>query len=716
MSTSSLIKLQREAILDVVRKTYPEGQWRYFVADTEALTLIDKVLKRDDILHQNIAGVEEIQQKRTPKSDMEAVYLLTPKPYVLDCLVSEFKRPKPRYMGGHLVWTSSLPDSMRQHLVRQVQESGNRNWILSERILPINFHPAESHVFTFQDPKSFFPLYHPRCDNLAQREFSETAKRIVGVCVALEEFPVIRYFMSPHLNHRARQLPQMIAFAVQRELELYQQYMESQGLLWPPEDKSRPRGILFVVDRSLDPTAPLLHEFTYQAMAHDLLPIKDEDGKLTYTPKNPTPESKPYELNEEDKVWTKVRHLHMTEATKLVMADLEKFVKENPNFENVQNANTVFAIKTMLATLPQFTETKDAYELHTTMAQDCMDIFGESKLADTADLEQNLATGLDANNDKAKGLTEQLVKLLDSPTTLRGNDRIRLIILYLLWRDGLVGPDIEKLCRHAKIPPHVKQALYNLDLIGVRIVKRLKEPNRPGYKNPIAKGTPVPEGMELSRYVPAVKTMLEDHVKGTLDTEMFPFADQSEEAAHAGATTATSLRTAKPTWTKQRLSTIEPRQRIIVFVAGGATYSEARSCYEISKASVRDVYLGSSHIITPDSWLEQLSYAREDRSRLNLEADLPPEMRPKAPAHLFEPDVVAKPPPQPNAAAGSSGKVPQAKLVQKPGQNGRPMAQTMNSGGSQGSFNTQLSSVSSHNSSHTGEKKEKKRHKFLGLK
>lgn len=37
----------------------------------------------------------------------------------------------------------------------------------------------------------------------------------------------------------------------------------------------RPKSILFVVDRSMDPVAPFLHEFTYQAMVNDLLPVED---------------------------------------------------------------------------------------------------------------------------------------------------------------------------------------------------------------------------------------------------------------------------------------------------------------------------------------------------------------------------------------------------------------------------------------------------------
>lgn len=43
----------------------------------------------------------------------------------------------------------------------------------------------------------------------------------------------------------------------------------------PIPDPPRPRGILFITDRSMDLYAPLLHEFTYQAMCNDLLDIED---------------------------------------------------------------------------------------------------------------------------------------------------------------------------------------------------------------------------------------------------------------------------------------------------------------------------------------------------------------------------------------------------------------------------------------------------------
>lgn len=96
-----------------------------------------------------------------------------------------------------------------------------------------------------------------------------------------------------------------------------------------------------------------------------------------------------------------------------------------------------------------------------------------------------------------------------------------------------------------------------------------------------------------------------------------------------------SLRSAKPTWARTRSSAAEPRQRIIVFVAGGATYSESRACYEISELFSKDIFLLTSHMLTPSLFLRQVGDLSVDKRRLNLPADQP---KPTAPAHLFEPD------------------------------------------------------------------------------
>ena len=103
----------------------------------------------------------------------------------------------------------------------------------------------------------------------------------------------------------------------------------------------------------MDMVAPFLHEFTYQAMANDLLPI-EEGTKYSFVlflgiPKLPDDlqwfvcsykfqsslgayEDKKAVLSDADTVWTAVRHLHMREAIDKLMLDFNKFLADNQVF------------------------------------------------------------------------------------------------------------------------------------------------------------------------------------------------------------------------------------------------------------------------------------------------------------------------------------------------------------------------------------------------
>jgi syntaxin-binding protein 1 len=389
----------------------------------------------------------------------------------------------------------------------------------------------------------------------------------------------------------------------------------------------------------MDIVAPLVHEFTYQAMAHDLLPIKEGEKVLYKTTVNEggaDQQEKEMEIGEKDKIWVENRHRHMKDTIEKLMGDFQKFIDENPHFTNSESdATSLNAIKDMLAGLPQFQELKEAYSLHLSMAQECMNIFQHHKLPDIASVEQSLATGLDEDFRKPKNLADQVVRLLDDES-IGPADRLRLIMLYIIFRDGLIMDDIQRLLAHSSLPPQDGEVITNLDLLGVRSVKALKD-NKPAPQPLFPRkttSTAQREEYALSRFQPNLKLMLEEAAKGTLDQGPFPYTrpplDNSDELA---AQSQASLRSAKPTWARNRMSTIENRQRVIVFMAGGATYSEARSCYEVSKTSGRDVFLATSHMLTPALFVRQVGDLSVDRRRLDLPMDRP---KPKAPSDLFE--------------------------------------------------------------------------------
>ncbi|KAI9893092.1 MAG: vacuolar sorting protein VPS33/slp1 [Vezdaea aestivalis] len=634
------------------------SEWKVLVVDEASRKILDNVIKEDEILNENVTHVERIEERRKGDATLDALYFISPEPHIVDCLMADFESS--RYKASHILWTALLSQQQSRRLgnSRMAQNS-----IVYSQTLSVNFYPRESHIVTFRDPYSFPILYHPECNNLVKDHFQALAAKIKGVCIALDEYPIIKYFRPQHSRHDASVLCSHLARFVQEELDEYKSFYPDFGA-----HTNRPPGCLFVVDRSLDLYGPLLHEFTYQAMAHDLMPIKEGD-KITYRMKinegQSDEEEKDLELSEKDALWIENRHLHMQETTQRLES----------NFNNESgSAVKLNAIKDMLADLPEFQNMKEAYSLHLSLVSDCMALLGERKLLDTSLVEQSLATGLDETGQKLRNIAEELVALLDDPSIV-ASDRLRLVMLYLIYREGVVENDITMLLAHAQLPPAEFSTIVNLTNLGARILKSLSEKSSFGLSPPIFQARRPVEGVPaVSRFQPALKTLLEDHITGSLDSATFPSLNPAAPQDQQEALNQASLRAVKPgwanpQWASSRLKAIAPRQRIIIFVAGGATFAEARACYEISEQTSRDVFLATSHMIHPSFFIRQVADLSVDRRRLNVPPDRP---KPRAPAHLFEKPEAKPPPPSKGASSTSSSTLSSSMAGMKISEQSRP--------------------------------------------
>jgi syntaxin-binding protein 1 len=127
------------------------------------------------------------------------------------------------------------------------------------------------------------------------------------------------------------------------------------------------------------------------------------------------------------------------------------------------------------------------------------------------------------------------------------------------------------------------------------------------------------EEYELSRYKPLLRTVIEvrhnsslstvtahpwlqDQVSGRLDPVGFPYVKDFPQStptvssARPTMTPTTSLRSAKPSWHRAARTggpAVENRQRVLVFVAGGMTYSEMREAYSLSSQLGKDIFIGA---------------------------------------------------------------------------------------------------------------------------
>ncbi|KAF4977000.1 hypothetical protein FZEAL_6420, partial [Fusarium zealandicum] len=632
----SVIQEQHDAILEQIKKI-TRGDWKCLIVDENSKKIIDNVVKEDEILNNNIASssnlshppappgdaseltlllvaIERIEERREPNPEMDAVYLLSPEPFAVECLLADFELR--RYRSYYLVWTGLLDPSLR----RKIDDfPGSRQLRAGFQTLFVDFFPRESNIVTFRDPWSFPVLYHPACNALVPQHMKTLAQKIAGLCITLGEYPKVRYYKSTSALHDASVLCSHLSRFVQEELDGYAQWDTN----FPPPSQ-RPQATLLITDRSMDLMAPLVHEFTYQAMAHDLLPIKDGDKVTYHTTFNegtPQAEEKDMELAEKDKIWVDNRHRHMKDTIDKLMGDFQKFLQQNPHFtdENADSTN-LNTIRDMLAGLPQFQEMKEAYSLHLTMAQECMNMFQKHKLMDIASVEQTLATGLDEDFRRPKNVLDSVVRLLDDEA-VSPSDRLRLIIMFIMYRDGVISEDIKRLLAHSGLPQSDGQLVENFDQLGAHMTHALKDVRSP--PPPLfpldTKTTQLNEEYGLARFEPVLKHVLDALGRGVLDQTHFPYVkppmDPNEDLLLAQGG---SLRAGRPNWAAAGRRPPENRQRLIVFMAGGATYSESRACYEVGNERSRDIILATSHMLTPQLFVRQVGDLSRDRRQLDL--------------------------------------------------------------------------------------------------
>lgn len=110
---------------------------------------------------------------------------------------------------------------------------------------------------------------------------------------------------------------------------------------------------------------------------------------------------------------------------------------------------------------------------------------------------------------------------------------------------------------------------------------------------------------QMSRWTPILKDLMEDCIDDKLDQKHFPYL--AGRAQSSGYHAPTSARYGH--WHKDKgQQTVKNVPRLLVFVVGGVSFSEIRCAYEVTNAVKNwEVIMGSSHILTPEGFLSDLS-------------------------------------------------------------------------------------------------------------
>jgi len=103
-------------------------------------------------------------------------------------------------------------------------------------------------------------------------------------------------------------------------------------------------------------------------------------------------------------------------------------------------------------------------------------------------------------------------------------------------------------------------------------------------------------------------------MEGELPVEYFAFTGKNPAEAKEGKgkerDRGVSLKSKTgPTWADKSGKADKPEYtgpRVIIFVIGGMTHSEMRGAYELTAQFSREVLIGSTHVLTPSMFLDNL--------------------------------------------------------------------------------------------------------------
>ncbi|KAJ5701524.1 hypothetical protein N7493_007187 [Penicillium malachiteum] len=544
------------------------AKMKILLLDSETVPIVSTAITQSALLNHEVYLIDRLDNAAREKMrHLRCLVFVRPSPNSIQLLVDELRDPK---YGEYYIHLSNI---IRKSSLERLAEADSHEVVQSVQEQFADFLVINPDLCSFGLGFPLNRIWSQSPDLWNADSLQRTTEGVLALLLSLKKNPLIRYEKNSLL---ARKLATEVRYHLTQEEQLF----NFRRTDTPP--------ILLILDRRDDPITPLLTQWTYQAMVHELLGINNGRVDLQDVPEI-RPELKEIVLaQDQDPFFKKNMYQNFGDLGQNIKEYVEQYQTKT---QSTMNIESIADMKRFVEDYPEFRKLSGNVSKHVTLVGELSRRVGEDSLLDVSELEQSLACNDNHAND-LKSL-QRLIQL----ENVQAESKLRLVALYAL--------------RYEKQPNNALPILLDLLVTAgnvpsnkVNIIPKLLAYHHSLQAPPVAGGfSDLFESSSLfsgardrfkglkgvenvyTQHSPRLEVTLQNLIKGRLKEMQYPFLEGSGH-------------------------TRDKPQDIIIFMVGGATYEEAKMVAQVNASSpgVR-VVLGGTCIHNSTTFLEEVDDA-----------------------------------------------------------------------------------------------------------
>jgi hypothetical protein len=202
-----------------------------------------------------------------------------------------------------------------------------------------------------------------------------------------------------------------------------QQRIEEDSEFFSKATKGSGASTLLLVDRREDPVSPLLNQWTYQAMIHEIVGIENNKVHLDSVAGSGVETSEVVLSSDQDQFFRDHMYCNfgeMSEALNNLVLEYQEKTKSQAKVESIQD------MQRFVENFPEFTRQSGHVTKHVNVMSELSKTIEARQLLDVSRLEQDMISA-DSRNDQYK----QIVAMIEDPSH-HSLEKLRLVLIYAL--------------------------------------------------------------------------------------------------------------------------------------------------------------------------------------------------------------------------------------------------------------------------------------------